>query len=66
MPVQHTQTKWTKVTELKKSSFTADHKNLTTNPLPETKNPGFWHFPKKLAGLRFLCSMQKTFTQRGL
>jgi hypothetical protein len=66
MPVQYTQTEWTAATELKRSSFTADHKFPKTIPPPEKKNPGFWHFPKKLAGMRFLCSMQKTLTQRGL
>jgi len=30
------------------------------------ENPGFCHFSKKLAGMPFLCSMQKTLTQRGL
>ena len=30
------------------------------------KNPGFCHFSKKLAGIGFLCSMQKTVKQRGL
>jgi hypothetical protein len=30
------------------------------------ENPGFCHFSNKLAGMPFLCSMQKTLTQRGL
>ncbi|MCX3308787.1 hypothetical protein ORN12_07145 [Pantoea vagans] len=66
IPVQHTQTEWIKASELKRSFLIADHRSSTTIPPPETKNPGFWHFPKKLAGMRFLCSMQKTLTQRGL
>lgn len=30
------------------------------------ENPGFCHFSNKLAGMPFLCSMQKTLMQRGL
>jgi len=57
----------------------ADMKQSSQKPLPSKspvslipispsvpENPGFCHFSNKLAGMPFLCSMQKTLTQRGL